>query len=59
MTYKVKVNDTIEQSLILTFPINKNNETYIFSDSIIGYIYKGYPNKTVTIIKDNENFKIE
>ena len=59
MTYKLKINDSIEQSLYLTFTINKNNETYIFSDSIIGYIYKGYPSKNITIIKDNESFKIE
>ena len=59
MTYKLKINDDIEQSLILTFPINENNETNIFSDSIIGYIYKGYPNETKTITKNNKTFKIE
>lgn len=57
-TSKERALNSIEQSLYLTFPTNKNNKTYIFSDSIIGYIYKGYPSKTITIIKDNENFKI-
>lgn len=57
--YKVKIDDSIEQSLILTFPVSNNNEHYIFKDTIVGYIYKGYPSKTITIIKDNQNFKVE